>query len=145
MKRRQERGEEEKKMGTKEREREKKKQMRKQWRKKEERKEKRRGIEEGEEGREENRECGAKDAPPLPRDAFPSQKLWNNMTPIKGRLGKNTTPTRRDPENLIQRRQRNPIEDSRTSSIPPMRTPSTRCEMQNLKKHRIQRQHNHHL
>ena len=28
-------------------------------------------------------------------DAFPSAKLGNNMTPIKGRIGKNTTPTSR--------------------------------------------------
>ena len=40
---------------------------------------------------------------PSPQDAFPSQELGNNMTPIKGRLGKNTTPTQRDPETLIQR------------------------------------------
>ena len=59
----------------------------------------RRGIEEREEEREEKRECGAKDAPPpSPQEAFPSQELGNNMTPIKGRLGKNTTPTRRNPE-----------------------------------------------
>ena len=116
---------------------------------KEKRKEGRRGIEERKEDREENRECGAKDAqpppPPPPRDAFPSQKLGNNMTPIKGRLWKNTTPTQRDPEKLIHRRQRNPSEDSRTSSIPPMQIPSTRCEVKNLKKHRIQRQQSHHL
>ena len=42
--------------------------------------------------RKKNRESGARDAPPSP-DAFPSTKLGNNMTPIKGRLGKNTTPT----------------------------------------------------
>ena len=65
------------------------------------RKEGRRGIEEGEEDIEKNRECGAKDAPPPPPSAFPSQKLGNNMTPIKGRLGKNTTPTHGDPEKLI--------------------------------------------
>ena len=42
--------------------------------------------------RKKNRESSARDAPPSP-DAFPSTKLGNNMTPIKGRLGKNTTPT----------------------------------------------------
>ena len=47
-----------------------------------------------------NRENSARDAPPSP-DAFPSAKLGNNMTPIKGRLGKNTTLTGRDPEKLI--------------------------------------------
>ena len=42
--------------------------------------------------RKKNRESSARDPPPSP-DAFPSTKLGNNMTPIKGRLGKNTTPT----------------------------------------------------
>ena len=81
-------------------------------------KEGRRGRKEEEENKEKNRECDAKDAPPPP-NAFPSQKLGNNMTPIKGRLGKNTTPTHGDLEKLIQRRQRNLSEDSRTSSILP--------------------------
>ena len=54
---------------------------------------------EGEERRErerrgENGESGTKNAP-LPPDSFPSTKLGNNITPIKGRLGKNTTPTGR--------------------------------------------------
>ena len=102
----------------------------------EKRKEERRGRKEEEEDKEKNRECDAKDAPPPP-NAFPSQKLGNNMTPIKGRLGKNITPTDGDPEKLVQRRQRSPSKDSRTSSIHPMRTPSTHCEMQNLQKHRI--------
>ena len=35
-------------------------------------------------------------------------KLGNNMTPIKGRLGKNTTPTRRDPVKLSHKLQINP-------------------------------------
>ena len=57
--------------------------------------------EEGEERRErerekENGENGARGALPSP-DAFPSAKLGNNMTPIKGRLWKNTTPTSRSP------------------------------------------------
>ena len=110
----------------------------------EKRKEERRGRKEEEENKKKNRESRAKDAPPPP-NAFPSKKLGNNMTPIKGRLGKNTTPTHRDPEKLIQRRQRNPSEDSRTSSIHPMRTSSTHYGKQNLQKRRIQRQHNHHL
>ena len=108
------------------------------------RKEGRRGRKEEEEDKEKNRECDAKDAPP-PSKAFPSQKLGNNMTPIKGRLGKNTTSTHGDPEKLIQRRQRNPSEDSRTSSIYPTRTSSTHYGKQNLQKRRIQRQQNHHL
>ena len=112
----------------------------------EKRKEGRRGIGEREEDREDNRECGAKDAPPPPPpDAFPSQKLGNNMTPIKGRLGKNITPTHGDPEKLIERRQRNPSEDSRTSSIHPAQTSSTYYEKQNLQKRRGQRQQNPHL
>ena len=110
----------------------------------EKRKEERRGRKEEEEDKEKNRECGAKDALPPP-NAFPSQKLGNNMTPIKGRLGKNTTPTHGDPEKLVQRSQRSPSKNSRTSSIHPMRTPSTHCEKQNLQKHRTQRQQNHHL
>ena len=108
------------------------------------RKEGRRGRKEEEEDKQKNRESSAKGASPPP-DAFPSQKLGNNMTPIKGRLGKNTTPTHEDPEKLIQRRQRNPSEDSRASSIHPMRTSSTHYEKQNLQKRRIQRQQNHHL
>ena len=101
------------------------------------RKEGRRGRKEEEEDKKKNRESSAKDAPPPP-NAFPSQKLGNNMNPIKGRLGKNTTPTHGDPEKLVQRRQRSP-------SIHPMRTPSAHCEKQKLQKHRIQRQQNHHL
>ena len=108
------------------------------------RKEGRRGRKEEEEDKQKNRESSTKDAPPSP-DAFPSQKLGNNMTPIKGRLGKNTTPTHGDPEKLIQMRQRNPSKDSRASSIHPMRTSSTHYEKQNLQKRRIQRQQNHHL
>ena len=110
----------------------------------ERRKEERRGRKEEEEDKEKNRECGTKDAPP-PQDAFPSRRLGNNMTPIKGRLGKNTAPTHGDPEKLIQRRQRNPSEDSRTSSIHPVRTSSTHYEKQNLQKRRAQKQQNPHL
>ena len=39
-----------------------------------------------------NRESSARDAPFSP-GAFPSTKIGNNITPIKRRLGKNTTPT----------------------------------------------------
>ena len=45
----------------------------------------------GRERRIENRESGTRSVPPS-LDTFPSTKLGNNMTPIKGRLGKNTTP-----------------------------------------------------
>ena len=51
-------------------------------------------------------ENGARGALPSP-DAFPSAKLGNNMTPIKGRLGKNTTPTSRSPTELNQNLQKN--------------------------------------
>ena len=54
----------------------------------------------------ENGENGARGALPSP-DAFPSAKLRNNMTPIKGRLGKNTTPTSRSPAELNQNLQKN--------------------------------------
>ena len=53
----------------------------------------------GREKRIENRESGTRSVPPSP-DVFPSAKLENNMTPIKGRLGKNTTPTSRGPTKL---------------------------------------------
>ena len=43
-----------------------------------------------------------------PPDAFPSAKLGNNITLIKGRLGKNTTPTSRDPIELNRNLQMNP-------------------------------------
>ena len=84
------------------------------------RKEKRRGIEEGRRGiaeREEKKrgKQGARRSgctTTSPQDAFPSQELGNNITPIKGRLGKNTTPTRRNSEKLIQGRQKNPSEGS---------------------------------
>ena len=61
---------------------------------------------EGEERRERerrggNEKIGTKSVPPSP-DAFPSTKLGNNITHIKGRLGKNTTPTSRDPPELNQ-------------------------------------------
>ena len=104
----------------------------------EKRKEGRRGRKEEEEDKEKNREYDAKDASP-PSKGFSSQKQGNNMTPIRGRLGKNTTPTHGDPEKLIQRRQGNLNEDSRTSSIHPMRTSSTHYGKQNLQKRRIQR------
>ena len=61
----------------------------------------------GRERRIENRESGTRSVPPSP-DAFPSAKLGNNMTPIKGRLGKNTTPTRKIPTKLNQNLQADP-------------------------------------
>ena len=61
----------------------------------------------GKERRIENRESGTRNVPPSP-DAFPSTKLGNNMTPIKGRLGKNTTPIRRGSTKLNQNLQADP-------------------------------------
>ena len=55
----------------------------------------------------ENGENGARGAPSSP-NAFPSAKLGNNMTPIKGRLGKNTTPTSKSPTKLNQNLQADP-------------------------------------
>ena len=55
----------------------------------------------GRERRIENRESGTRNAPPSP-DAFPRTKLGNNMTSIKGRLGKNTIPTSRGPTKMNQ-------------------------------------------
>ena len=55
----------------------------------------------GRERRIENKESGTRNVSPSP-DAFPSTKLGNNITPINGRLGKNTTPTRRSPTELNQ-------------------------------------------
>ena len=56
---------------------------------------------EGEDKRErerrgEKRESDTKSVLPSP-DTFPSTNLGNNITPIKGKLGKNTTPTSRGP------------------------------------------------
>ena len=57
--------------------------------------------------RKKNRESSARDAPPSP-DAFPSTKLGNNMTHIKGKLRKNTTPTCRRTAALIPNSQKDP-------------------------------------
>ena len=71
---------------------------------KEKKKEKRKR---GRERRTKNRESGTRNVPPFP-DTFPSTKLGNNMTPIKGRLGKNTTPTSRSLTKLNQNLQVGP-------------------------------------
>ena len=55
----------------------------------------------GRERRIENRESDIRNVPPSP-DAFPSTKLGNNITPIKVRLEKKTTPTSRGPTELNQ-------------------------------------------
>ena len=62
----------------------------------------------GRERRIKNRKDGIKSVPP-PLDVFPSVKLGNNMTPIKGRLGKNTTPTNRSPTKPKQNLQVDPM------------------------------------
>ena len=76
-----------------------------------ERWQKREKEEEGEEIREierekENGENDTRGALPS-LDAFPSAKLGNNMTPIKGRLGKNKNPTSRSLAELNQNLQKN--------------------------------------
>ena len=65
---------------------EKEKQMRKLEKKKGEEREKREGKKK-EKQREQRKGCTALSG------RIPSTKLGNNMTPIKGKLGKNTTPT----------------------------------------------------
>ena len=82
-----------------EEEREKREEKRKKGKKEEERRE---GGREKEKG-----ESGARGALPS-ADAVPSTKLGNNITPMKGRLGKNKTPTSRSPTELNQNLQNNP-------------------------------------
>ena len=67
--------------------------------------------------KKEDRESGTRSAPPS-SDAFPSTKLENNITPIKGRLGKNTTPTNRDPMKLNQNLQMSPPQRRSSFEIP---------------------------
>ena len=62
----------------------------------------------GRERRGENRKCDTKNVLPSP-NTFPSTKLGKNITPIKGRLGKNTTPTGRGPSELNQNPQEDPL------------------------------------
>ena len=86
------------------------KEMKKRWKKKGEG-EGKRGRETEKEGegeerskrekRGENRESDTKSVSPSP-DTFPSTKLGNNITSIKGELGKKTTPTGRGPSELNQ-------------------------------------------
>ena len=54
-----------------------------------------------------NRESSARDAPFSP-GALPSTELGNNITPIKGRLGKNTTPTCKKTAALTPNLQKDP-------------------------------------
>ena len=71
-------------------------------------KKRKKGREDEREEEGEDRESSTRSAPPSP-DTFPSTKLGNNITPIKGRrLGKNTTPTSRNPTKLNQKPQANP-------------------------------------
>ena len=76
----------------------------------------------GRERRIKNRKGGTKSVPP-PSDVFLSAKLGNNMTPIKRRLGKNTTPTNRSPTKPKQslqvdlRRRRSSLEASSRASL----------------------------
>ena len=97
-----------------EEEREKREEERKKGREEEERrkeKERKKGREEEEmreRGREKEKgESSARGVLPS-ANAFPSMKLGNNITPMKGRLGKNTTPISRSPTELNQNLQNNP-------------------------------------
>ena len=49
---------------------------------------------------------------------FPSTKLGNNITPIKGRLGKNTTPTSHNPRKLNQNHQSSSKQRQSSFKIP---------------------------
>ena len=100
---REKRGEGEKRRGEEER-----KGIRRKEKREEERKKGREEEEMRERGREKEKgESGARGALPS-ADAFPSTKLGNNITPMKGRLGKKTTPTSRSPTKLNQNLQNNP-------------------------------------
>ena len=88
-----------KKREKREEEREKREEEGKKGREEEERRERGREKEKG--------ESGTRGALPF-ADAFPSTKLGNNITPMKGRLGKNTTPTSRSPTELNQNLQNEP-------------------------------------
>ena len=89
----------EKKIKMRKRRREKREEERKKGREEEERRKRGKEKEKG--------ESGARGALPSV-DAFPSMKLGNNITPIKGRLGKNTTPTRRRTAALTPNLQKDP-------------------------------------
>ena len=93
---------------------------------------KRKNEGEGEEMREKEREkekgeSGARGALPSP-NAFPSRKLGNNITPMKGRLETNTTPTSRSPTELNQNLQNNP----QTSTLHPEPTSVTHRKYQSM-------------
>ena len=49
---------------------------------------------------------------------FPSTKLGNNITPKKGRLGKNTTPTSHNPGKLNQNHQTSSKQRQSSFEIP---------------------------
>ena len=85
----------------------------------------------GRERRRENREGGTRNIPPSP-DAFPSTKLGNNITPIKGRLGKNTTPTSKGPTKLNRILKRIPGEDNQASTLHFTQVSVTHQEGQNI-------------
>ena len=118
--------------------------MEKKMKKKEKEKgEKRRGEGEKKGGEEEkrrkkkdkNRESSARDAPLSP-DAFPSTRQGNNMTPIKGKLGKNTTPTCKIKKKKQQRRpqifRRIPNKDDQASTIHLTQIPVTHKRKRNI-------------
>ena len=66
------------------------------------------GEGEGKEEEKKNRKWRRRYMKGTSPNTFPSTKLGNNMTPIKGILGKNTTPTSRNPIEPDQNLQMNP-------------------------------------
>ena len=86
----------------------------------------------GTERRIENKESGTRSVPPSP-DAFPSSKLGNNMTPKKGRLGKNTTPTSRGPTKLKQNLQEDPRRRRSTFDVHFAQISATHQKEQNIR------------
>ena len=104
----------------------------------ERRKEKRRGRKEKRRKKKnKNRESSARDALLSP-DAFLSRNLGNNMTPIEGRLGKNTTPTCRRTAALTPNLQKDPQQrrpDFDDSSYPDFGYASEKKKYTNHKPH----------
>ena len=92
-----------------------------------------RGEEERRErGREKEKgESGARGALPS-ADKFPSTKLGNNITPMKGGLGKTTTPTSRSPTELNQNLQNNPQQRRPDSTLHPEPTSVTHQKYQSI-------------
>ena len=72
----------------------------------------------GRERRTKNRESDIRSVPPPP-DAFPRAKLGNNITPIKGRLGKTQLPHVETQQSLTRIFRRTPRKDNQASKFHP--------------------------